>query len=75
MQGKPDWRDALNPQEKSELRELDRKIKQQQKVTKKIGTVHQHSKLIVLKYQRKVIQNRVTVRARRSSLKEMSAAE
>lgn len=61
------WRDALNRQERSELRELDRQIKLQEQVAElRRGSIREQRELVYLKYRRQVIQNRVTVRARRS---------
>lgn len=61
------WRDALNRQERSELRELDRQIKLQEQVAElRRGSIREQRELVYLKYRRQIIQNRVTVRARRS---------
>lgn len=61
------WRDALNRQERSELRELDRQIKLQEQIAEtRSRSIHEQRVLIYLKHKRQMIQNRVTVRARRS---------
>jgi hypothetical protein len=67
------WRDALNPQERSELRALDRQIKLQEQVAElRSRSIQAQRQLVYLKYQRQVIQNRVTQRARRSGLEMAS---
>lgn len=53
------WEAALNPQERRELRELERKIRDQVEGRKGM-------RLVYLKHKRQLIQNRVTTRARRS---------
>ena len=67
------WRDALNPQERSALRALDRQIKLQEQVAEQRSrSIQAQRELVYLKYQRQVIQNRVTQRARRGF--EMAAS-
>jgi hypothetical protein len=61
--GRRDWRKSLTPQERVELKEFDRKIKRQQRLAEQ--DIREREKLIVLKYRRKMLQNRATVRARR----------
>jgi hypothetical protein len=68
------WREALNPQERSALRALDRQIKLQEEVAElRSRSIQAQRELVFLRYQRQVIQNRVTQRARRSVL-EMAAS-
>ena len=77
MTARTGWKEALNPQERSELRELDKKIKLQEAVAG-AKRVSEQRKLVYLKHQRKLLQNRVTIRNRRSSVRaaaEMAAAE
>ena len=64
---KPDWTKALKPQERSKLKELDKRIRLQEEVAELTsGSVRELKELVYLKYQRKVIQNTATIRARRS---------
>lgn len=60
---RPGWREVLSSEERDEIKRLDREIKAQE--AKGDDSVAGQRKLIFLKYQRKVIQNRVSVRARR----------
>ena len=64
MSKRTEWRDALSPAERSELRELDRQIK----IAADPTTKREKKDLVFLKHQRKIIQNRVTVRARRKRM-------
>lgn len=67
------WREALNPQERSALRALDRQIKLQEQVAElRSGSIRVQRELVYLRYQRQVIQNRVTQRAKRSGLEMAS---
>lgn len=60
------WRDALNRQERSELKELDRQIRLQQAVAEdRSKSIREQRVLIYLKHKRQQIQNRVTKRASR----------
>lgn len=70
------WREALNPQERSALRALDRQIKLQEQVAEtRSRSVQAQRELVYLKYQRQVIQNKASQRARRSgSVLEMAMA-
>jgi hypothetical protein len=66
MSSRRNWKKSLSPQERVELKELDRRIKLQQGLAQERQNIREREKLIVLKYHRKMLQNRVSVRARRS---------
>ena len=65
MNTKPHWWRALSSEERSELERLDREIKLQE--AKNDTSIGGQRKLIFLKYQRKVIQNRSTIRSKRAT--------
>jgi hypothetical protein len=59
---KRDWRKGLTPTERAEMRKLEKEIS----VLVKTGKSELNSERMTwLKYKRKVLQNRVTVRVRR----------
>lgn len=65
------WRNALSSEERSKIRELERRIKEQEEIAEmRSRNVQAQRELVYLKYQRQVIQNRVTQRARRSDMAE-----
>jgi len=65
------WKKTLNPQERSQLKELDRQIKKAREEEKR-RNIKEHLRLKALKWDRKMLQNRVSVRARR--LEEQATA-
>ena len=71
MSDRRNWKKTLSPLERTELKELERKIKLQEELAAERRSIREREKLIVLKYHRKMLQNRVSVRTRR--LEEMSA--
>ena len=58
------WKRALNREERGELKQLDRDIELME--AKDDSRLDARRKLAFLKYQRKVIQNRSTIRAKRA---------
>jgi hypothetical protein len=71
MSDRRNWKKTLSPQERTELKELERKIKLQEALAAERQSIREQERLIVLKYHRKMLQNRVSVRTRR--LEEMPA--